>query len=123
VAKLLELPLRFLRSSDLARARPELDSLGGNNLVLAVCRAAGADAYVSGTGCLDFIQPEAFEREGVRFYFQRFTHPTYSQVGSNAFVSHLSVLDALFNAGVAGTRAMICQRTEDRAIEQATGAR
>ncbi len=119
-AKLLGLRVGFVRSGDLARKHPTLDALSGNALVLEVCRAAAADEYVSGGGCLDFIEPAAFEREGVRFYFQRFEHPVYRQVGSRDFVSHLSILDALFNAGVEQTKTMIMQPTMERAIEQQT---
>lgn len=117
--QLLGLDLAFVRSSELAREHPALVSSTGNELVLATCRALNARDYVSGTGCLDFIDPAAFEREGVQFYFQRFEHPVYGQVGSRQFVSHLSVLDALFNVGAEATRAMIAQPTRERATEAA----
>lgn len=117
-ARLLDLPVNFLRSSELARENPVLESLAGNDMVLEICRAAGADEYVSGGGCLDFIDPEAFEREGIRFYFQQFEHPVYPQIGGGSFVSHLSILDALFNAGPEQTKNMVMQPTMNRAIEQ-----
>jgi hypothetical protein len=121
VCELLGLSVRFLRSSDLVTANSHLSGLAGNDLVLGICRAAGARQYVSGGGCLDFIRPEAFESVGIPFYFQRFDHPIYRQIQTKQFVSHLSVLDALFNVGPEETRHMVCQPTMDRAIENIGG--
>ncbi|MEO5360108.1 MAG: WbqC family protein [Nitrospirota bacterium] len=82
-------------------------SAGGSQLVLDICRKAGANVYISGSGCMDFIEPNSFEREGIKFTFQRFTQPVYKQINNAEFVSHLSVLDALFNVGVNGVKEMI----------------
>lgn len=116
VCDCLELPVEFVHSRDLLRERPELDRLKGNDLVLQLCRAVDADSYVSGTGCLDFIEPQAFENRGIEFFFQKFEHPVYRQTGSRSFVSHLSILDALFNVGPEETRAMIAQPAMERAV-------
>ncbi|MBL8377355.1 MAG: WbqC family protein [Burkholderiales bacterium] len=119
VARLLALPVRFARTSSLARENPQLEGLKGNAQILETCRAAGATEYVSGGGCLDFIEPASFERSGIAFYFQRFSHPVYPQIGSRQFVANLSILDALFNAGVPRTQEMIMQSTKDRPMEYA----
>lgn len=73
-------------------------------MVLAVAKAAGATSYLSGTGCTDFIKPEEFSKEGIDFIFSDFVHGSYPQQGSpGAFVSHMSIIDALFNIGSALT--------------------
>ncbi len=107
VSAALGLSAAFVRSTELARERPELTALAGNDLVLATCQAAGGDDYLSGDGCGDFIAPEAFEAAGVRFAFQAYEHPVYSQAGRTSFVSHLSVLDALFNLGFEGVAGLL----------------
>lgn len=107
VCHLLELDVEFVSSSDLIRNNPELAAASGNDLVLQICLAAGVTSYVSGEGCLDFIQPDAFERQGIAFHFQNFEHPTYRQQGAKDFVSHLSIVDALSNVGAAGVRELI----------------
>ena len=96
---------------------PRLAGLRGNELVVATCRAAGADEYVSGEG-FDVIEPSAFEAEGIAFWFQRFTHPEYPQQATSLFVSHLSVVDALFNVGFDGVRKLV-----DREAREPAGAR
>ena len=98
----------------LAAEPPRLRELHGNELVIETCRAAGGDEYVSGDGCFDFIRPEAFEADGIAFWVQRFVHPEYPQRAATTFVSHLSVLDALFNVGFDGVRGLVEHEARER---------
>jgi len=95
-------------SKELLFENPNLVQLSGNNLILELCVLLEATEYISGTGCLDFIDPLSFERKGVKFKFQNFTCHTYHQVTSQSkFVSHLSILDAIFNIGFDGVKKII----------------
>jgi len=107
VSELLGLEKQFIFSSDVVKSNPHLDNLRGNSLVLELCRTLQTKEYISGTGCLDFIQPESFKQVGIRFYFQDFQHPEYSQYKTQSFISHLSIIDALFNVGSQGTLSLI----------------
>jgi hypothetical protein len=106
----------LVRSSDLLRVQPELQHLHGNDLLVAICRLVGADEYVAGEGCLGYIDPPAFESAGIEFWFQRYVHPEYTQKGTDAFVSRLSVLDALFNVGFDGARELIEGDARERVL-------
>ena len=97
VCAYLDISAQIVFSSDLTEINGEIDSETGNELILEICQAVGATTYVSGKGCLDFIDPSSFERAGISFRFQSFEHPSYQQVGSREFVSNLSILDALLN--------------------------
>ena len=99
----------FESSSSYLAQNPELFDLSGNELILKICLHANAAKYISGTGCLDFIQPEEFKKHGIRFFFQKFVHPEYPQQTNSTgeFISHLSSLDALFNVGIDGMRTLI----------------
>lgn len=108
------LQAELVSSADLVAADPRLADLRGNELVVATCLAAAGDEYVSGEGCLDFIDPPAFESAGVDFWFQRYVHPEYPQRGTDEFISHLSVLDALFNVGFDGVRALVEHEAKER---------
>ena len=101
--------VRFVSSSDLAVRHKEIEKVSGNALVLQVCRAARATTYISGNGCLHFIEPASFERAGILFRFQHFEHPRYCQIGSREFISNLSILDALLNVGAEETARLVCQ--------------
>ena len=110
----LGLPVEFVSSTELCAQHPRLRALNGSELVLATCQAAGGDEYVCGEGGVGYIDPPAFEAAGVAFWWQRYAHPEYPPAASAPFVSHLSVLDALFNVGFAGTRELI----EHEALER-----
>jgi hypothetical protein len=59
-----------------------VEAQGGTELVIALCRAVGADTFLFGP------------------LVQDFKHPTYPQLHGD-FVPNLSALDALFNVGPA----------------------
>jgi len=66
--------------------------------LVALCTAVSGDAYLSGPEGRRYLQQAKFARAGLALYFQRFEAPVYPQ-RHGAFVSHLSVLDMLFNTG------------------------
>lgn len=66
--------------------------------LVALTRAAGGDAYLSGREGRNYLRREAFEAAGLALYFQAVEAPRYPQL-HGPFVSHLSVLDLLFNTG------------------------
>ena len=79
-------------------------------LVLAMCRAAGADAYLSGVHGRDYLDAAEFERQGVRLLFQEYTGPVYPQCWPGPFVPDLSVIDLLFNCGPESRRVLLGDR-------------
>jgi hypothetical protein len=46
----------------------------------------------------------AFKEEHIEVVFQQFTHPVYKQLNNSEFVPGLSILDCLFNIGIAETK-------------------
>jgi hypothetical protein len=71
-----------------------------SDLILKLCRAAGADALLAGFGgSRDYLDAEAFAREGVRIEWHDFKHPTYKQCGEQPFIPGLASIDLLFNCG------------------------
>ncbi|HEX6937963.1 MAG TPA: WbqC family protein [Longimicrobiales bacterium] len=72
-----------------------------SELLAAICRRVGATVYLSGPSGRAYLDPAPFEAAGIRVAFHDYDHPAYPQRGSEAFVSHLSVVDLLFNCGSA----------------------
>lgn len=72
-----------------------------SELVLNMCRMAGATVYLSGDGASrEYLDLAAFEKGGVEVVWQGFKHPDYPQVPlDQQHVHGLSVLDLLFNCG------------------------
>jgi hypothetical protein len=81
----------------------ELPSEGESSaLLISLCKAVGADAYLSGPGGRGYMDLELFERAGIRVLWQDFVHPTYPQIFPEAgFVPNLSIVDILVHCGEA----------------------
>ncbi len=96
----LGIKTRLLRSSALGVTGAK------SEMVLNLCRAVGADAYLAGEGgSRGYLDEAAFARAGVRVAWQGFSHPTYPQEPSRApFAPGLSALDLLFNCGPESAR-------------------
>lgn len=69
-----------------------------SDLVLDMCNTLEADVYIFGNQGVDYADKSRFEASGVIPYFQSYRHPEYSQLYGD-FISHLSIIDLLFNCG------------------------
>ncbi len=69
--------------------------------IAALCRAVGADTYLSGGGgSRGYLDVAQLARAGVGVQWQTFTHPRYAQRYPRlGFTSHLGALDLLLNCG------------------------
>jgi hypothetical protein len=78
----------------------ELDSYCGTGTepMVNVCRALGADVYLSGFGGKNYMDEDMFRRAGIAVRYYDFVHPTYRQL-YGAFMPNLSTIDLLFNHG------------------------
>ena len=83
-----------VRASDFDLSEDATDRL------IDICKALKADTYLSGPDGPQYMNMERFKQEGIQVVVQNFEHPAYSQV-FNGFLSHLSVVDLLFNCGPA----------------------
>lgn len=100
VKNLFGIPTKLILQSDLEYDR----SLQKNELVLALCKAAGADYYLSGNGARKYMKLEPYAAQGVKVVFQTFQYPVYPQNKVSEFVSNLSSLDILFQLGIEGAK-------------------
>lgn len=67
-----------------------------------ICRAVGADTYVSGPGGHLYMDMALFEAAQVKVEFQVYAAREYPQLyPQHGFIANLCVLDALFNVGPA----------------------
>ncbi len=94
VAVYLGIPSKRMRLSEM------LDNFGQKtDLIVDICKQLGADTYLSGVGGgKEYNDEETLNQNGIRLVYSKFEHPVYPQLWGD-FVSHLSVLDALFNCG------------------------
>ena len=69
-----------------------------SDLVLDMCKKLSADLYIFGALGKDYAKEEHFAEKGIKIYFQNYNHPVYHQLYGE-FISHLSIVDLLFNVG------------------------
>ena len=69
-----------------------------------------ADTYISsdGPGSRRYIKEEDFNDKNIKLIWQNFEHPTYKQMYGD-FISHLSIIDLLFNNGSKISREVISE--------------
>jgi WbqC-like protein family len=92
IIRWLGLGARVVRASTLG-----IDG-GRNERLISICRHFGASHYLSGNAAKAYVDLEAFAAAGIAVEWQDYEHPSYSQL-HGAFVSHLSIIDLLMNAG------------------------
>lgn len=92
LAAWLGLGAKFHRASEFAAPEERTDRL------VALCRAVGADTYLSGSQGATLMDLPRFAQAGIAVLFQDYQHPTYAQ-RYGPFVSHLSIVDLLCNHG------------------------
>lgn len=78
------------RASDMAADGAKSD------LVLDLCKKAGATTYLSGALGRDYLDIQSFAAAGIAVEFQDYKHPTYRQTYPG-FVPHLAVIDLIMN--------------------------
>lgn len=94
----LGIATRILRSSalDLPGKRTER--------LIRICDRIGCTEYVSPMGASDYLAEDGFAaKTATSLTFASYVPEPYSQVGNRSFVSHLSILDVLANAGKSAT--------------------
>jgi hypothetical protein len=64
-----------------------------------ICRAVGADAYVSGIGGKGYLEEKLFEENHLKLEYQSYAPTPYPQRFTKVFVPNLSILDMLANVG------------------------
>lgn len=70
--------------------------------IIDICKAVGADAYLSGAGGKAYLEEDKFGGAGINLTYQKFVHPVYRQqfmADEKDFLPFMSIVDLLFNEG------------------------
>lgn len=70
----------------------------GSDRILKICKALGADSYLSGVAGKDYLKIDEFRRNNIQVMFQNFQHPFYNQI-FDPFYPNMASIDLLFNEG------------------------
>ena len=100
IAYVLGIHTKLIMQSDLSNVEPGKK----NDLVLNICKAIGADSYLSGNGARKYTDEDTFLQAGITLRYQSVAVPEYEQRFTQEFIGGLSILDMLFNVGIEKTR-------------------
>lgn len=79
------------------RRASEMNADGAkSDLILDLCKKAGATTYLSGALGRDYLDVESFSAAGIAVEFQDYKHPTYQQAYPG-FTPNLAVVDLIMN--------------------------
>ncbi len=92
--------LNFLGSKKEIKISSEMNFSGSSTARLVnICKAVGADEYISGSGGKLYMDISLFEKSGIKVVFQEFSHPNYQQqFEGNGFLPGMSIIDFMFNS-------------------------
>lgn len=94
-----------------------------SELVLDMCSRLNASIYIFGEQGRNYADVQAFRSKGIHPYFQDYHHPVYPQQHRD-FVSHLSIVDLLFNCGSASLGVLMSgNATREEIISESVGVR
>ena len=97
----LEIKSKIIFSSDLKISKK------GSDMVLDICKAVGADYYITGTvWAQSHLRIDEFKKSNIHVEFQKFQHPTYKQFHGE-FMPGMSIIDLLFNEGKDGAKEIL----------------
>ena len=64
-----------------------------------ICKAVGADTYLSGIVGKDYLNEALFEKNNINLKYKNYKSITYTQNLSKTFIPNLSIIDVLANNG------------------------
>ena len=94
MARFLGIKTKTAFASDVPDQSPDK-----NQRIIDICKYFEADALYDGKASEEFIDTALFRDNGIEVVFQDYQHPVYKQAGNPEFISHMSSIDLLFNAG------------------------
>jgi hypothetical protein len=93
IMDLLGIKTSILKSSELNVPGTSTERL------VNLCKAVGADTYVSGIGGKGYMDEKLFSKNNLNLEYQNYAAKPYSQRLSDSFVPDLSIIDMLVNVG------------------------
>lgn len=79
---------------------------GKTERLVALCKEARADMYLSGPAAKDYIEEKFFKDAGILLAYKNYNYPQYRQLYGE-FNHYVSILDLLFNEGKKNAKAFM----------------
>ncbi len=98
LAKVFNINTKIILASELNLKPLHYEKSDASQDLVNICKALGADIYLSGSGGKEYLNKEIFAKEGIELQFQEYNHPVYTQAFPG-FLPYISAIDALFCYG------------------------
>lgn len=95
ILNILDIKTKVVYSSELNLKDKFMDT---EEKLVNLCKKVGIDDFYEPEGGAKFLDIIPFEENNINIRFQKIIHPIYKQLGK-VFISHISVIDLLFNEG------------------------
>lgn len=83
-------------------------ALKGQERIISICKAEGADCYINPIGGTDLYDKERFKKEGIDMHFLKSKSHSYTQF-KNAFVPWLSIVDVIMFNSIEQTKNLLLE--------------
>ena len=94
-SRIFMLKTKFIKSSGLLPIETK-----STQALIDICKAVGADTYISGSEGKNYLEIGLFEQAGIKLEFQQYKHPVYTQFNNADFQPYMSAIDLIFNHGI-----------------------
>jgi len=98
LARVLNIKTKIIMASHLKLKPLHYENSNASQDLVNICKALGADIYLSGSGGKGYLDESPFLKEGIKLQFQEYVHPTYKQ-NYPGFLFNMTAIDALFCFG------------------------
>ena len=89
----LDISTKIILATDMC-----LSGLRKNELNITIIQECGGNYFLANRASKVYMDVEEYEKHGIKVIFHEYEHPIYSQT-LQPFISHLSIIDVLFNCG------------------------
>tara|TARA_R110002020_G_scaffold51776_2_gene146271 strand:- start:1937 stop:2665 length:729 start_codon:yes stop_codon:yes gene_type:complete len=100
--KILDINTQIINSQDVKYTGKKDEAL------ISICKSLNVSNYLSVKGSKDYILQgdNLFAKNNINLEWHEYVHPNYKQINGD-FISHLGIIDALFNIGPKETKKLI----------------
>jgi hypothetical protein len=103
ICDILDIKTKFLLQSQIETSNKATD------LNIEITKKVGGTSYICGSGARNYQEDQKFSENNIILVHQDFFHPRYQQRSNTEFIEGLSIIDALLNCGIEGTKKILKQ--------------
>jgi hypothetical protein len=101
ICDILDIETKFILQSEVSTSKKATE------LIIEITQSVGGTSYICGSGSRNYQDDQKFSENNITLIHQDFVHPQYQQKSNAEFIGGLSIIDALLNCGIDGTKKIL----------------